>query len=67
MLTWSTIRSVLSITTKRKWKVKQIDVNIIFLNKHLKEEVYMEILEGFKGARDSIKVCKLNQILYGLK
>jgi hypothetical protein len=36
---------VLSITTKRKWKVKQMDIK----NGHLKEEVYMEIPKGFEG------------------
>jgi hypothetical protein len=44
-----------------------MDVKTTFLNGHLKEEVYMEILEGFEGMEDSIKVCKLNQVLYGLK
>jgi hypothetical protein len=29
---WLTIRSIISITTKRKWKVKQMDVKTMFLN-----------------------------------
>jgi len=57
----------MSITTKRKWKVKQMDVKTMFLNGELNKKVYMEIPEGFEGTRDPTKVCKLNQTLYSLK
>jgi hypothetical protein len=60
VIRWSIIRSILSIATKRKWKVKQMDIKTTFLNGHLKEEVYMEIFKSFEGTGDSIKVCKLN-------
>lgn len=64
---WSTIRAILAIAAKRKWKVRQMDVKTAFLNGHLSEEVYMEIPDGFDGAGDPTKVCKLNKALYGLK
>ena len=35
------VRTVLSLTLNRKWGIRQPDVNNVFLNGHLKEEVYM--------------------------
>ena len=35
------IRTVLSILLNRKWGIPQLDVNNVFLNGHLTEEVYM--------------------------
>jgi hypothetical protein len=44
-----------------------MDVITTFLNGKLNEEVLMEIPEGFPGAGDQTKVCKINRALYGLK
>jgi hypothetical protein len=41
-----------------------MDVITAFLNGTLKEEVYMEIPEGFTCANDPTKVCKINRALY---
>ena len=36
-----TIRTVLNIALNRQWGICQLDVNNVFLNGHLMEEVYM--------------------------
>jgi hypothetical protein len=43
-----------------------MDVVTAFLNGLLKEEIFMEILEGFPSHGDSTKVCKMKRVLYGL-
>jgi hypothetical protein len=64
---WSTIRLIFALAAKLKWILRQIDVIIAFLNGILNDEVYMEIPEGFDGAGDPTKVCKINCALYGLR
>lgn len=44
-----------------------MDVIIAILNGMVSKNIYIEILEGFEGHRDSTKVVKLNKALYGLK
>ena len=44
-----------------------MDAIIAFLNGNLTDEVYMEIPEGFPGAGDPTKVCRLKRALYGLR
>ena len=44
-----------------------MDVVTAFLNGYLDEEICMEIPNGFPGAGDPTKVCKINRALYGLK
>ena len=34
-----TVRIVLSIALNRKWGIRQLDVNNVFLNRHITEEV----------------------------
>ena len=35
------VRTVLSLALNRKWQIHELDVNNVFLNGHLTEEVYM--------------------------
>jgi len=42
-------------------------VKTTFLNGIIEEEVYMEILDGFKEPRMEGKVAKLKRAFYGLK
>ena len=37
---WDTIHTLLSLTAHNGWKVHQMDVNIIFLNGYLKENLF---------------------------
>lgn len=44
-----------------------MDVKTAFLNRDLKEEVYMEQPEGFLMQENKRLVCKLKKSIYGLK
>ena len=44
-----------------------MDVKTTFLNGELKEEIYIEQLEGFVAHSKETHVCRLKKALYGLK
>lgn len=62
---FASIRLVLALAAKNKWKVIQMDVTTAFLNGELQEEVFMEQAPGYEVPGD--KVYKLLKALYGLK
>jgi len=64
---WATIRSLFSIVAHQEWKNHHMDVNTIFLNGDLKEDVYMFQPEGFSVNGKEQKVSKLMNSVYGLK
>ena len=43
----NTIRVLVALATKHKWKIHQLDLRSAFLNDELKVEVYLVQLEGF--------------------
>ncbi|KAH9762149.1 retrovirus-related pol polyprotein from transposon RE2 [Citrus sinensis] len=61
----STVRTILSLVVMKGWKVRQIDINNIFLKGDISENIYMTQPEGFI-TKDGY-VCKLSKALYGLK
>jgi hypothetical protein len=61
------IRTLLSLCTRYKWFVHQIDVVGAYLNGTLNEEVYMQQPKGFIVCGKENFVWKLNKSLYGLK
>ena len=58
---------VLSLVVMNQWKIRLVDVNNVFLNGELIEEVVMDQPEGFISAEKSDYKCKLHKSLYGHK
>lgn len=66
------VRSVLALTVAKWWNLFQMDVNNVFLQGDLDDEVYMDIPQGyvdtkFEHGSSGRKVCRLFKSLYGLK
>jgi hypothetical protein len=57
------IRIFLSYACHKRFKVYQMDVKLAFLNRYLKEEVYMEQPEGFELKDNPNLVCNLKKAL----
>nr|GFA09694.1 retrovirus-related Pol polyprotein from transposon TNT 1-94 [Tanacetum cinerariifolium] len=60
------VRTLLAISMKRGWEIRQLDVDNAFLHGDLEEEVYMKIPQGFSKENET-RVCKLKKSIYGLK
>ena len=63
----SSIRVVLGLVANLDLELEQLDVKTAFLHGDLKEEIYTDLLEGFKVKGKEQMVCKLKKSLYGLK
>ena len=63
----STICIVFTLAVSRGWDIQQIDINNVFLNGDLHEEVFMSQPDGFVDQAKPTYVCKLHKALYGLK
>eukprot|EP00253_Pinus_taeda_P028621 PITA_28621 len=64
---YSSIISILALSTKMGWKIHHMDVKTTFLNGVIEEEVYNEQLKGFDTFKRESHACKLKQALYRLK
>jgi hypothetical protein len=64
---YTSIRTIISLAAKIKWKLHQMDVKTTFLNGVIKEEVYIEQPQGFEVEDRKSHVCKLKKALYRLK
>ncbi|KAM1496365.1 hypothetical protein ACFXTO_030979 [Malus domestica] len=62
-----TVRTLIALAAKNKWKLFQLDVKSAFLNGVLEEEVYVEQPDGFVVQGEEEKVYRLHKALYGLK
>lgn len=60
------VRMILTVALASNWKIHQLDVNNLFLNGYLQEEVFMEQPPGFEHENMNL-VCRLNKVIYGLK
>jgi Reverse transcriptase (RNA-dependent DNA polymerase) len=49
------------------WNIYQIDIKNMFLQGTLEEEMYMTLLPGHKRENISNHVCRLKNLIYGLK
>ena len=63
----SSIQIVLGLVASLDLELEQLDVRTTFLHGDLKEEIYIDQLEGFKVKGKEHMVCKLTKSLYGLK
>ena len=61
------VRTLLSYSTYKGFKVYQMNVKFTFLNRVLKVEVYIEQPDNFVDPKKSNIVCRLHKALYGLK
>jgi hypothetical protein len=64
---YTSIRTILALAAKMKWKLHQMDAKTTFLNGVIEEEVYIEQPQGFEVEDRKTHVCKLKKALYGLK
>jgi hypothetical protein len=64
---YTSIRTIIALAAKMKWKLHQMDVKTTFLNGVIEEEVYIEQPQGFEVEDRKTHVCKLKKSLYGLK
>ncbi|KAG8474453.1 hypothetical protein CXB51_033539 [Gossypium anomalum] len=46
-----TIRLLFALAAQKQWKVHQLDVKSVFLNRFIKEEIFVEQPDGFKAPR----------------
>ena len=53
------IRILLSIVTMLYYEIWQMNVKIVFLNRYLKEDIYMQQLDGSIKKGQEHMVCKL--------
>ena len=58
---------MIALATRKHWMIHQLDVKYAFLNGELKEEVYLQKLEGFVQKGKEHLVCRLKKALHGLK
>jgi hypothetical protein len=64
---YTSIRTIIALAAKMKWKLHQMDVKTTFLNGVIEEEVYIEQPQGFEVEYRKSHVCRLKKALYGLK
>jgi hypothetical protein len=64
---YTSIRTIIALAAKMKWKLHQMDVKTAFLNGVIEEEVYIEQPQGFEVEDRKSHVCRLKKALYGLK
>jgi hypothetical protein len=64
---YTSIRTIIALAAKMKWKLHQMDVKTAFLNGVIEEEVYIEKPQGFEVEDRKSHVYRLKKALYGLK
>jgi len=63
------IKMLLTLMIKYDYEVEQMNIIIIFLEAHLKEEIWMQQSSRFeqKKSNEIFLICRLNKILYEFK
>jgi hypothetical protein len=60
---YTSIRTIISLAAKMKWKLHQMDVKTPFLNGVIEKEVYIEKPKGFEVEDRKSHVCRLKKAL----
>jgi hypothetical protein len=63
---YTSIRNIIALAAKMKWKLHQMDVKTAFLNGVIEVEVYIEQPQGFEVEDRKSHVCRLKKALYRL-
>jgi hypothetical protein len=61
---YTSIRTIIALAAKMKWKLHHMDVKTTFLNGVIKEEVYIEQPQGFEVEDRKTHVCKLKKGIF---
>jgi hypothetical protein len=64
---YTSIKNIIALAAKMKWKLHKMDVKTTFLNGVIEEEVYIEQPRGFEVEDIKTHVFKLKKDLYRLK
>lgn len=67
MARMESVRLLLALAATEEWEVHHMDVKSAFLNRDLKEEVYVQQPSGFIVAGEEHKVLRLRKALYDLR
>ena len=67
VISWSTIRLLLTLTLSKNWTTRQVDYTNAFAQADIQEEVYLEPPRGFQPKNNHDSVLHLQKSLYGLK
>ena len=60
----ASIRMVLGIAAVKDWELRQLDVDMAYLEAGVKEEVYIELPEEYRNSCD--QMGRLQKAMYGL-
>ena len=63
----SSLRLLFAISAVKKLKIHHLDVNTAFLNGDLREEIFLELPEGFNDGSSQNCVLLLKKAVYGLR
>jgi hypothetical protein len=64
---YTSIKTIISLATKMKWKLHQMDAKTNFLNGVIEEYIYIEKPQGFEVEYRKTHVWRLKKALYSLK
>ena len=64
---FASVRIMMVVAARLDLELHQLDVKTAFLNRDLKEEIYMDQPVGFQIKGQEGKVCRLKKSLYALK
>ena len=67
VVSWSTVRLMLTLTAVLNLQTKQVDYNNAFAQAPITEDVYIELPRDFENSTEGNFVLKLKTSLYGMK